>query len=138
KRPPSLLLGPAQLLSSWYNAGGAAAPTTTPEPPPHVPPNCPPCAGATLTAWTPDPSIWRPDQQAGSPMCSTAGALLECFTDRIVVFVLDTWVAVAVSPVLVETRIVPHESPCLFILLFFSLRVAKEKRACLAGGACGR
>ncbi|KAI4824607.1 hypothetical protein KUCAC02_013106 [Chaenocephalus aceratus] len=65
------------LLSSWYNAGGAAAPTTTPEPPPYVPPNCPPCAGATLTAWTPDPSIWRPDQQAGSPMCSTAGALLE-------------------------------------------------------------
>ncbi|KAI9530890.1 hypothetical protein NQZ68_000381 [Dissostichus eleginoides] len=122
-----------KLLSSWYNAGGAAAPTTTPEPPPHVPPNCPPCAGATLTAWTPDPSIWRPDQQAGSPMCSTAGALLEWTAElhattcslhpqclvffigldklnigrliRIVVFVLVTWVAVAVSPVLVETRV---------------------------------
>lgn len=48
------------------------------EPPPlHVPPNCPPCARATLTAWTPDLSIWGPDQKACSPMCSTAGTLLE-------------------------------------------------------------
>lgn len=35
-------------------------------------------------------------------------------------------------------QIVPHESPCLFILLFFSLRVAKEKGACLAGGVYWR
>lgn len=35
-------------------------------------------------------------------------------------------------------QIVHHESPCLFILLFFSLRVVIEKGACLAGGACGR
>lgn len=35
-------------------------------------------------------------------------------------------------------QIVLYESPCLFILLFFSLRVAIEKGACLAGGACGR
>lgn len=46
-------------------------------PPPHVSPNCPPCAGATLTAWTPDRSIWRSDQGVCSPTCSTAGSLLE-------------------------------------------------------------
>lgn len=33
-----------------------------------------------------------------------------CFTHRIVVFVLVTWVAVAVSPVLVETRVTSYQS----------------------------
>lgn len=75
--PPTLLLGSAQLLSSWYNAGGTAAPPPDYHTQPHNTPNSPPCAGATLTAWTPDPSIWRPDQASCSPMRSTAGSLLE-------------------------------------------------------------
>ncbi|TNN87655.1 hypothetical protein EYF80_002002 [Liparis tanakae] len=154
-----------ELLSSWYNAGGGAAPITTPEPPPRVPPNCPPCAGARLTAWTTDPSIWRPDQEASSPVCSTAGALLEWpvelhaatrWLHSLCSFLIGGKALLLVSSCQTSEsrafgaewnlvydaqesyKIVPHESPCLFILLFFSLRVAKEKGACLAGGVCGR
>ena len=63
------------LVQCWWSGWPPSPPP--PQNPPYVPPNCPPCAGATLTAWTPDLSIWKPYQGACSWLSSTAGALLD-------------------------------------------------------------
>lgn len=44
-----------------------------PPSPTYVPPGCPPCAGALLTAWTPDLGIWRPERKACSQCAAQLG-----------------------------------------------------------------
>lgn len=52
------------LVQCWWSSCPPPPPPKNTPATPHGPPNCPPCAGALLTAWTPDPGIWRPEPEA--------------------------------------------------------------------------